>query len=54
MRLVGAVISVTTALSARRLFELCWFPTDEHIAEHYADNEHEQRLVAVSALFLRI
>ena len=54
MRLVGAVIFVTTAPSARRLSEWCWFPTDEHVAEHYADNEHEQRRAAVSALFLRI
>ena len=55
MRLVGAVIFVTVLAGARRLSEFwCWLPTEEHVTEYYAGNEHAQCGTAVSALRLRI
>ena len=52
MRLVGAVIFVTTRASARRLSERHRLATDEHVAQYDAYDEHVQCFLAVSSLTL--
>jgi len=42
MRLVCAIVLVTILAGARWLSKWSRLPTDEHITEYYADNEHEQ------------